>query len=78
MPYGFQTNTVRFGLNGQPAAACRLPRATASHRHWNLGEIGSIHLPEAAPQLLTFHHGEGDKFAWFEFEPISAPTPAGR
>jgi hypothetical protein len=74
--YGFQTNTVRFDLNGRPAATCRLPQATASYHHWNLGEIGSINFPEAGLQLLTFHYGKGNNFAWFEFEPISTPAAA--
>lgn len=68
--YGFQANTVRFDLNGKPAATCRLPVATASYHHWNLAEIGTIEFPETGLQLLTFHYGKGNNFAWFEFEPV--------
>ena len=75
--YAFQTNSVTFDLNGQPAAACRLPVATASYHHWNLAEIGTIGFPEAGPQLLTFHYGKGNNFAYFEFEPIE-PTAIRR
>ena len=72
--YGFQANTVRFDLNGKPAATCRLPVPTASYHHWNLAEIGTIRFPEAGLQLLTFHYGKGNNFAYFEFEPVE---PAG-
>lgn len=74
--YAFQPNTVRFDLNGRPAAECRLPLATASYHHWNLAEIGTIEFPEAGLQLLTFHYGKGNNFAWFEFEPVPPPSPA--
>jgi hypothetical protein len=68
--YGFQANAVRFDLNGKPAATCRLPVATASYHHWNLAAIGTIQFPEAGLQLLTFHYGKGNNFAYFEFEPV--------
>jgi hypothetical protein len=71
--YGFQANTVRFDLNGKPAATCHLPVATSSYHHWNLAEIGTIEFPETGRQLLTFHYGKGNNFAWFEFEMIE-PT----
>jgi hypothetical protein len=66
--YAFQPNTVSFGLNGKPAATCRLPVATASYHHWNLAEIGTIHFPEPGLQLLTFHYGKGNNFASFELQ----------
>ena len=70
--YGFQTNTVTFDLNGKPAATCRLPVLTANYHQWNFGTIGTIQFPEAGPQLLTFHYGKGNNFAYFEFEPVEA------
>lgn len=66
--YSFQANAVSFDLNGRKAAECRLPLATESYHHWNLAEIGTIEFPEAGVQLLTFHYGRGNNFAWFEFE----------
>ncbi len=72
--YAFQPSAVSFGLNGRPAAACRLPTATPGYHHWNLATIGTIHFPEAGLQLLTFRYGKGNNFAYFEFEPTT-PTP---
>ena len=74
--YAFQANNVRFDLDGKPAAECRLPVPTAGYHHWNLAEIGVIRLPEAGVHLLTFHYGKGNNFAYFEFAPVEAPTPA--
>jgi len=71
--YSFQTNTITFDLNGQAAATCRLPVPTASYHQWNFADIGSIKFPTAGPQLLTFHYGKGNNFAWFEFELIKPP-----
>jgi hypothetical protein len=76
--YGFQTNAVTFDLNGRPAAHCRLPVLTPSYHHWNLAEIGSIRFPEPGLQLLTFHYGKGNNFAYFEFEPVETAPPAKR
>ena len=73
--YSFQTNTVSFDLNGKPAATCRLPVATVNYHQWNFAEIGTIHFTEGGLQLLTFHYGKGNNFAYFEFEPVE---PAGR
>ena len=70
--YGFQTNTVTFDLNGKVASTCRLPVKTASYHHWNFAEIGTIHFPESGSQLLTFHYGKGNNFAYFEFEEIAS------
>jgi hypothetical protein len=69
--YSYQANTVSFDLNGQPAATCKLPLATASWHHWNFAEIGTITLPEPGLQLLTFHYGWGNNFAYFEFDPVA-------
>lgn len=76
--YAFQTNTVTFDLNGKPAATCRLPVPTASYHHWNLAEIGTIRFIEPGLQLLTFHYGKGNNFAYFEFEPLGTTPAADR
>ena len=78
--YAFQTNQVTFDLNGKAASVCRLPEATPSYHHWNSAVIGTLTFPEAGPQLLTFHYGKGNNFAWFEFEPstpadVATPKP---
>lgn len=62
---------MSFDLNGQPAASCKLPLATASWHHWNFAEIGTIAFPEPGLQLLTFHYGWGNNFAYFEFAPVA-------
>jgi len=69
--YSYQANTVSFDLNGQPAATCKLPVATTSWHHWNFAEIGTITFLEPGLQLLTFHYGWGNNFAYFEFEPFT-------
>ena len=74
--YSFQTNIVTFDLNGSPAATCRLPVPTVNYHQWNLAEIGTLRFPEAGPQLLTFHYGKGNNFAYFEFEPVADGSPA--
>jgi hypothetical protein len=66
--YGNAANTVKFSINHQPAAECRLPRATGSMHVWNKAEIGSITFAQAGPQLLTFHYNKGNNFAYFDFE----------
>jgi len=76
--YGFQANPVTFDLNGKPAATCRLPVPTASYHHWNLAEIGTLQFPGAGLQLLTFHYGKGNNFAYFEFEPMEPRSAAKR
>ena len=75
--YSFQTNTVTFDLNRKAAATCRLPVPTANYHQWNFAEIGTIQFPEAGPQLLTFHYGKGNNFAYFEFDPVEA-VPVGK
>ena len=70
--YGFQANTITFDLNGQLASTCHLPVATASYHHWNFAEVGTIQFLEAGLQLLTFHYGKGNNFAYFEFESVEA------
>jgi hypothetical protein len=71
--YAYQTNIVTFDLNGKAAATCRLPVLTSSYHHWTIANIGSIHFPEAGPQLLSFHYGKGNNFAYFEFELVESP-----
>lgn len=68
--YSYQPNEVRFDLNGKPSATCKLPEATESWHYWNFAEIGTITFPEAGLQLLTFHYGVGNNFAYFEFERV--------
>jgi hypothetical protein len=65
--YSYRTNAVTFDLNGAPAARCRMPVETSGYHQWTTGEIGTITFPEAGRQLLTFHYGKGNNFAWFEF-----------
>ena len=48
-----------------------------AYHHWNLAEIGTIQFPAAGLQLLTFHYGKGNNFAYFEFEPVE-PPPASK
>ena len=60
---------MTFDLNGKPAAECRLPVATQSYHHWNFAEIGTITFPTAGLQVLTFHYGKGNNFAYFDFDP---------
>ena len=73
--YAYQPNSVTFDLNGKPAATCRLPAPTPSYHHWNFADIGTIQFPEAGLQLLTFHYGKGNNFAYFEFEPVELVPP---
>jgi hypothetical protein len=68
--YSYQTNTVTFDINGRPASTCRLPVQTAGYHQWNFAEIGSIDFHEAGLQVLTFHYGKGNNFAYWEFEPV--------
>jgi hypothetical protein len=72
--YSHKANTVTFDLNGKPAAMCKIPLATPSWHYWNLADIGTISFPEAGRQVLTFHYGEGNNFAYFEFIPVAART----
>lgn len=74
--YSFQTNSVTFDLNGKAAATYRLPVPTLNYHQWNYAELGTINLPEAGLQLLTFHYGKGNNFAYFVFEPVEAPVAA--
>ncbi|MCC6234213.1 MAG: hypothetical protein IT580_16335 [Verrucomicrobiales bacterium] len=74
--YAYQTNAVAFDVNGKRAAECRLPAATPSYHHWNLAEIGTVEFPEAGIQVLTFHYGKGNNFAYFEFEPVEQSRPS--
>jgi hypothetical protein len=75
--YSFQANPITFDLNGQPAVTGQLPVATANYHEWNFGLIGTIQFPAAGPQLLTFHYGKGNNFAYFEFELVES-LPAAK
>ncbi len=79
--YSFQTNIVTFDLNGKTAATCRLPVPTLNYHQWNYAEIGTIKFSDPGLQLLTFHYGKGNNFAYFVFEPVEASgagSPQGR
>jgi hypothetical protein len=66
--YGNAANTVKFLINHQPAAECRLPLATGSMHIWNRAEIGTITFTEPGIQLLTFQYNKGNNFAYFDIE----------
>jgi len=68
--YSYQTNTFSFDLNGKAAAQCRLPVETKSWHYWNFADVGEIEFPTAGRQLLTFHYGWGNNFAYFQFDPV--------
>jgi hypothetical protein len=70
--YSYEANAVSFDVNGNLAAECKLPVATEDWHHWNFAEIGTIEFTSAGVQLLTFHYGRGNNFAYFEFELIPA------
>jgi len=78
--YSYQANTVSFDLNGKLAASCKLPLATKNFHEWNFGNIGVITFPEPGLQLLTFHYGGGNNFAYFQFEKLeqSGAEPKAR
>lgn len=68
--YGNAANTVRFSIDHRAASECKLPLDTGSMHKWNKAQIGTITFPEAGLQLLTFHYGKGNNFAYFEFVPV--------
>lgn len=68
--YSYQTNSVTFDINGKEASICRLPVQTVGYHQWNFAEIGKIEFKEAGLQVLTFHYGKGNNFAYWEFEPV--------
>jgi hypothetical protein len=77
--YSNKPSTIRFSINNNPAAVCKLPIDTGYYHHWNRAEIGEITFPEAGLQLLTFFFDApvwpdkmgGNNFAFFEFFPES-------
>jgi hypothetical protein len=71
--YGNADNPVRFSINHQAASECKLPLATGSMHKWNKAQIGTINFRETGLQLLTFHYGKGNNFAYFEFVPVDSP-----
>jgi len=68
--YSYQTNTVTFDLNHQPATLCRISKPTPGWHCWAFDEIGTIDFPQAGLQLLTFHYAWGNNFSYFEFEQV--------
>jgi hypothetical protein len=74
--YSHMATVVSFDLNGKPAAAGKVPRATESWHYWDYGPIGTITFPEAGLQLLTFHYGRGNNWAFWVFEKIGPAAPA--
>jgi hypothetical protein len=68
--YGNAANPVRFSINNMAASECKLPLDTGSMHIWNKAEIGTIVFPQTGFQLLTFHYGKGNNFAYFEFVPV--------
>jgi hypothetical protein len=64
---------ITFDLNRQPAAVCRLPRATQGWHYWDYGPIATITFPEAGQQLLTFHYRRANNWAFFVFERLEKP-----
>jgi hypothetical protein len=74
--YSHMATAVSFDLNGKPAATGQVPRATESWHHWDYGPIGTITFPEAGLQLLTFHYGRGNNWAFWVFEKIGSAAPA--
>jgi len=74
--YSYQANAVSFDVDGEPAAACRVPVATQGWHYWNVATIGTIRFREPGRHLLTFHYGWGNNFATFEFERLDAEPTA--
>jgi len=68
--YSKDANTVRFDVDGVPAAVAKLPVATPDWHTWNYAPIGEVAFREAGRHLLTFHYGAGNNFAFFVFEPV--------
>jgi hypothetical protein len=67
--YSKAANTVKFSLNGQPAAECRLPMDTGDWHIWNKAACGEIEFPAQGTQLLTLHYNTGNNLAYFDFIP---------
>ena len=65
--YANDATSVTFSLNRKLASECKLPVATGGFHTWNKAEIGKIAFAEAGLQLLTFHYGTGNNFAYFDF-----------
>jgi len=73
--YSHQPNTVRFALDGEAAAECRLPLATGDWHNWNKAPCGEIRFRTPGRHVLTLHYNSGNNLAYFDFEPIK-PEPA--
>jgi hypothetical protein len=66
--YSNEANAVSFDADGRPAGECRLPVPTGHWHTWNYAQIGTVTFPKAGRQVLTFHYGRGNNFAYFAFE----------
>jgi hypothetical protein len=66
--YAGDATPIRFSINHQPAAECKLPSKTGSMHIWNKAVIGEIAFRETGLQLLTFEYNHGNNFAWFDFQ----------
>jgi hypothetical protein len=81
--YSNAAQTIRFSLNDQPAADCKLPVDTPKQfslesypdwvvwHIWNKADCGEIRFPQAGLQLLTLHYRKGNNLAYFDFVPAS-------
>jgi hypothetical protein len=66
--YSNEANAVSFDADGRAAGECRLPVPTGHWHTWNYAQIGTVTFPKAGRQVLTFHYGKGNNFAFFAFE----------
>lgn len=71
--YACDATSFKFELNHQPACECKIPVKTGGMHTWNKAGVGTITFHETGLQLLTFHYGLGNNFAYFEFEPLDRP-----
>lgn len=62
---------MRFSINHRAVSEGKLPLDTGSMHKWNKAEIGTITFSDPGLQLLTFHYGKGNNFAYFEFVPVA-------
>jgi hypothetical protein len=65
--YGNEANTLKFDIDGHPAADAKIPIATGKMHIWNKAAIGTITFPRTGLHLLTLHYDKGNNLASFEF-----------
>jgi hypothetical protein len=65
--YSNAANTLKFDIDGHPAADAKISIATSKMHIWNKAEIGEITFPQAGLHLLTLHYNKGNNLASFEF-----------